>query len=425
MQYLADTIEWFTDLLPGSSAARKRREAADKTPSSATTVVPLTKEQETAQVKTETATTELDSADKKLMAQMDATDSLRKSLETISKAGDKSAEATAKIAELKKKIAESEEKELALNKEAQLAQAKKLEAANAQNNINRKARANDKPPTAEPVAMGNEGKRTSPSSPTLPPVAIGNEGKRTSPSSPTVGNRVDIRGSDYISKMIKAESGGRNIANNSGQGGKPTSTAFGIAQFTKGTFEGLAQKAGPTNPLYGKRWEEFKADVGLQLEATKQLTDQNRLSLENSKVSTSDSALYLAHFLGAGGAVKVLKAPDNTPIEQVVSAEQIAANPNLQKMAIVSDLKQWASSKMGGAGYQFGGISEGPKSGYQVTLHGTEAVVPLPDGRSIPVTNTNSTTESNMTAQLDRLDEIISVMKNQLSVSTKIMQYQT
>jgi len=32
-----------------------------------------------------------------------------------------------------------------------------------------------------------------------------------------------------------------------------------------------------------------------------------------------------------------------------------------------------------------GGIATGPQSGYPAVLHGTEAVVPLPDGRSIPV----------------------------------------
>ena len=31
-------------------------------------------------------------------------------------------------------------------------------------------------------------------------------------------------------------------------------------------------------------------------------------------------------------------------------------------------------------------VSRGPESGYMATLHGTEAVVPLPDGSSIPVT---------------------------------------
>jgi hypothetical protein len=37
--------------------------------------------------------------------------------------------------------------------------------------------------------------------------------------------------------------------------------------------------------------------------------------------------------------------------------------------------------------FQFakGGISNGPRSGYLATLHGPEAVVPLPDGKSIPV----------------------------------------
>ena len=36
-------------------------------------------------------------------------------------------------------------------------------------------------------------------------------------------------------------------------------------------------------------------------------------------------------------------------------------------------------------GFNDGGIASGPSSGYPVTLHGTEAVVPLPDGRTIPV----------------------------------------
>jgi hypothetical protein len=36
-------------------------------------------------------------------------------------------------------------------------------------------------------------------------------------------------------------------------------------------------------------------------------------------------------------------------------------------------------------GYASGGISSGPDTGYLATLHGTEAVVPLPDGQSIPV----------------------------------------
>jgi len=36
-------------------------------------------------------------------------------------------------------------------------------------------------------------------------------------------------------------------------------------------------------------------------------------------------------------------------------------------------------------GMRTGGVASGPDSGYPMTLHGTEAVVPLPNGRSIPV----------------------------------------
>jgi hypothetical protein len=71
-----------------------------------------------------------------------------------------------------------------------------------------------------------------------------------------------------------------------------------------------------------------------------------------------------------------------------------------------------------------GGILSGPRSGYQpnLTMHGTEAVVPLPDGRSIPVSG-DSESSGLMAAQLEKLDELVSVMKSQLSVSNKLLSY--
>ena len=41
--------------------------------------------------------------------------------------------------------------------------------------------------------------------------------------------------------------------------------------------------------------------------------------------------------------------------------------------------------KKSGRSYSVGGVARGPQSGYPAMLHGTEAVVPLPNGRSIPV----------------------------------------
>ena len=62
------------------------------------------------------------------------------------------------------------------------------------------------------------------------------------------------------------------------------------------------------------------------------------------------------------------------------AAEMMAAIPPAQAQQIVRDMQQ-AGVRM----FSSGGISTGPSSGYPALLHGIEAVVPLPDGRSIPV----------------------------------------
>ena len=231
-------------------------------------------------------------------------------------------------------------------------------------------------------------------------------------------------GTSLQEKIIQAESGGRNIPNQSGPGGKATSSAYGVAQITKGTFEDLAKNAQPSSPLYGKTFDDMKTDVGLQHEALSVLTDKNKSILAKAGVSTTDAAMYLAHFLGPYGAVKALKAGDSSMLNSAVNQKQIDANPNLQRMSTVGDLKTWADQKMGGGGYRFGGIATGPESGYETTLHGTEAVVPLPNGNSIPVEmQGNSEQMGLMSAQLSRLDDIVRVMQNQLGVSQKLLQY--
>jgi hypothetical protein len=72
---------------------------------------------------------------------------------------------------------------------------------------------------------------------------------------------------------------------------------------------------------------------------------------------------------------------------------------------------------------QDGGIATGPRSGYNATLHGTEAVVPLPDGKTIPVTMPELSNQVNMMSeQISRLDELIALMRNQNGISSKILQ---
>ena len=48
-----------------------------------------------------------------------------------------------------------------------------------------------------------------------------------------------------------------------------------------------------------------------------------------------------------------------------------------------------------------GGVSDGPDSGYPAMLHGTEAVVPLPNGRSIPVEMSGGAGGNNVTVNVN------------------------
>ena len=116
-------------------------------------------------------------------------------------------------------------------------------------------------------------------------------------------------------------------------------------------------------------------------------------------------------------------------------------------------------------GFRNGGIATGPSTGYSATLHNTEAIIPLPSSGKIPVEITSAWPDmmggdasmiladrtdkltqqlikmenqgttpgysssgdntSILSAQLEKLDEIVRVMSNQLSVSNRILQYQS
>jgi hypothetical protein len=72
-----------------------------------------------------------------------------------------------------------------------------------------------------------------------------------------------------------------------------------------------------------------------------------------------------------------------------------------------------------------GGIVSGPKSGYASLLHGTEAVVPLPGGRSIPVEMTGMTEKIGeqvalMGQQLSRFDQMIDLLQSSQYTQQKI-----
>ena len=229
---------------------------------------------------------------------------------------------------------------------------------------------------------------------------------------------VAAAASGLNARLQAGESGGRNIQNQTGSG------AFGIYQIMPKTFQSLVDKAGSNNPLQGKTWEEFKKSTALQEETQRQLQDSNRNDLVKNNINPTDAAVYLSHVLGTRDSLKALRASESTAISSILSAGVLDVNPQFAKMKNVGELKAWADTKSGGGGYKFGGIATGPDTGYETTLHGTEAVVPLPNGNSIPVEmQSNSEQTGIMSAQLSRLDDIVRVMQTQLGVSQKLLQY--
>jgi hypothetical protein len=229
-----------------------------------------------------------------------------------------------------------------------------------------------------------------------------------------------------IDKIIQAESGGRNIGNLEGR-----SSAYGIGQITKGTFEGLVKQSSPGSALHGKTFEDMKANVDLQRQALSMLTTQNQAALKQSGIEVTDAATYLAHHFGAGTAKRLLTASDQTPIGQVVSDRDRESNPNVFKnISTVGDLKAWAERKMGTAGpsgaFGFRGTMSGPMSGYSPGLgalaHGYEEFSIRPMGGT---TNSNSgASEGTMIKLIERVDDLISLNRNQLDVSERILKYQ-
>lgn len=139
----------------------------------------------------------------------------------------------------------------------------------------------------------------------------------------------------YFANTRRSESGGNDSAKN------PNSSATGRYQFLDSTWQGLAQQY----PELGLT-PDGRNDPAQQEKAMKAFTMDNARQLQGSGIPVNPGTLYAAHFLGAGGASKVLSADPNTPVASLVGPEVVQANPQLANMT-VGEFQQWAASKGG------------------------------------------------------------------------------
>ncbi|MBP2290716.1 hypothetical protein [Azospirillum rugosum] len=151
-------------------------------------------------------------------------------------------------------------------------------------------------------------------------------------------------GLSLADRIVGAESGGRADAKN------PNSSAAGLGQFIDSTWLETVRKHAPEIAA-GKTDAQLlglRSDQALSRRMVTAHAEDNRAGLAADGLPTDDGAVYLAHFLGRGGAATVLKAPDDRPMEMLVSADVIKANPFLKDMT-AGDIRDWAAEKVSAA----------------------------------------------------------------------------
>lgn len=178
-----------------------------------------------------------------------------------------------------------------------------------------------------------------------PPVGAGYMAPVEAPTTETIPSglgtytTVGVKPTDYGTMMQRAEGVGRN----------PLSTAQGPGQFIDSTFIDTFRKTFPSaaGPMTDAQILATRG-TGVETAMLKKFTEDNQSALASRGIPLTNANTYLAHFLGAGGATRALTAAPETPIEQVVSRDAIAANPQVfNKVRTVRDLQNWAATKMG------------------------------------------------------------------------------
>jgi hypothetical protein len=265
--------------------------------------------------------------------------------------------------------------------------------------------------------------------------------------------------SSYLQTAALLESGG----NANAKAG--TSSAAGLFQFTAGTWMETVKAMGKNYTV------EDRFDPVKSTEVMEYFTNKQKSQLERATGKAASSTdLYLAHFLGAGGAGKFLNALNSDPNASAVSFDPRAAAANKSIFYDVSGKERsllevynlmgakvakaenavannsWggkalpdAVASLGERNTQiaanrnvpqaaWGSILSGPRTGFMAMLHGIEAVVPLQDGKTITVETSNEPESAELVnllaARSDKMDRLVASMNTYMKTNNKLLQLQ-
>jgi tape measure domain-containing protein len=183
-------------------------------------------------------------------------------------------------------------------------------------------------------------------------------GSILSPGAGIVGSGVTVAGG-FFNKLIGQESSGNKYA------APETSSARGIGQFIESTWLQFLGEMHPEMLNQGRKAAlDMRYNNDLMTQAIKWYASKNAAGLQGAGLPANDANLYLSHFLGPQGALKVLTSDINTLVRDVLP-DAARANPFMRNFT-TGDLQNWAIKKFGTG---FSGVNE--LSGQQVQNPGT------------------------------------------------------
>ena len=126
----------------------------------------------------------------------------------------------------------------------------------------------------------------------------------------------------YLFAMAQQESSFNPLARAS------TSSAKGLYQFLDGTWTGMVKKYGATYGIRDTNDDKFNAAKNAMMGALFAKDNEKEIASALGGRRANETELYLAHFLGSGGARTFLKA-DPSAVAATVLPSAAAANKNV------------------------------------------------------------------------------------------------
>lgn len=159
------------------------------------------------------------------------------------------------------------------------------------------------------------------------------------------GGSQDHEVDKLIARIIKVESGGNPNAK------APTSSAAGLGQFISTTWMRMIRSYRPDlmSSMSAQEILDLRFDATMSKEMLYNLASENEADIKRAGFHATAGNLYLAHFLGSAGAIKVLAADPGAPIGDVVGYGVVSANGFLRGRDAQWTI-DWAAKKMTGKG---------------------------------------------------------------------------